>query len=87
MADTQFTPPTRSQNPLPRSSPFAINDSYSREGAEIGLLSFSPPNSLLDEDLRARRAHYASSSGLGSDFKNRQRFGDFTPRHSFDNIQ
>jgi len=75
-----FTPPDRSQNPLPRSSPFVVSESISHEGAEIGLLSFSPPNSLLDEDMRARRAQYAKAANLSSDFRNRQRFGEVTPR-------
>jgi hypothetical protein len=82
MADNTFTPPTRSQNPLPRSSPFVVPESVNREGAEIGLLSFSPPGSLLDDDLRARRARFAPSPNLSSDFKNRQKFGDITPRSS-----
>lgn len=80
MADTDFTPPTRSQNPLPRSSPFAVHESFNREGAEIGLLSFSPPGTLIDDELRAHRARFSPSSNLSSDFKNRQRFGDITPR-------
>lgn len=80
MADSTFSPPTRSQNPLPRNSPFAVQLDYSREGAEIGLLSFSPPSASIDEDLRARRARFVSSTNLASDFRNKIRFGDVTPR-------
>lgn len=81
MADTSLTPIIRAQNPLPRSSPFVNQDTFTREGAEIGLLSFSPPSSTLDEDLKARRARFGAHQNT-ADFKARQRFGDLTPRGS-----
>lgn len=37
-----ITPPVRTSNPLPLNSSFCVYDTH-REGAEVGLLSLSPP--------------------------------------------
>lgn len=80
MAQTTLTPPTRSQNPHPLNTPFAIpQNAKVLDGAEIGLLSFSPPPAI-DPELKSRRARFTRVQNLNSDFQNKLQFGDITPR-------
>jgi hypothetical protein len=70
--ETVVTPPLRAPNPITMNSPFATQKRVGREGAEIGLLSFSPPppspTPLADPDLFERRQRLKSrlSSGYES---------------------
>jgi len=71
------TPPMRSANPITMNSPFCHG--YGREGAEIGLLSFSPPSDLPSV-LSERRGRITSSPNM-NDYQNKKRFGDATTKH------
>lgn len=75
--EPSVTPPMRSANPIAMNSPFCYNTGGS--GAEIGLLSFSPPStdSLL-HIVGDRRARLPTSTA--SEFSTRKRFGDAAPR-------
>jgi hypothetical protein len=54
--ESVVTPPLRAPNPITMNSPFSTEKRVRREGAEIGLLSFSPPPNLLNDlDLIERR--------------------------------
>lgn len=48
------TPPVRAANPMALNSPFAYEDFGIPEGAELGLLSLSPPFSLFRDDVYSR---------------------------------
>jgi len=49
------TPPLRTHNPITMNSPFSTDRRLGREGAEIGLLSFSPPPSNIDTEFIERK--------------------------------
>jgi len=73
----------RSSNPLTMNSPFDVD--MATEGAEIGLLSFSPPldTFVMAVDNPARRAQQSAyrsniASSPNSDYLQKRRFGDTT---------
>jgi hypothetical protein len=75
--EPSVTPPMRSSNPVAMNSPFCYNTDGG--GAEIGLLSFSPPSSdSLLQLVGDRRARLPMNTG--SEFSTRKRFGDAAPR-------
>eukprot|EP01122_Echinamoeba_exundans_P007287 TRINITY_DN2202_c0_g1_i1.p1 TRINITY_DN2202_c0_g1~~TRINITY_DN2202_c0_g1_i1.p1 ORF type:complete len:325 (-),score=30.25 TRINITY_DN2202_c0_g1_i1:100-1074(-) len=75
--EPSVTPPMRSSNPVALNSPFCYNTEGG--GAEIGLLSFSPPSSdSLLQLVGDRRSRLPMNTG--SEFSTRKRFGDAAPR-------
>jgi hypothetical protein len=79
-----ITPPIRSSNPITMNSPFIYG--YGREGAEIGILSFSPPNSDVPSVLSSERRSRITSSPNTNDYYHKKRFGDVTTKHRPRNI-
>lgn len=66
-----ITPPRRSENPQAFNSPFTCcSESYYQEGAEIGLLCFSPPNKTFEELMKRPK-----ENTFQSDFEKKIRFG------------
>lgn len=75
--EPSVTPPMRSDNPVALNSPFFYDTESS--GAEIGLLSFSPPShDSLMQLVADRRARLPPSTA--SEYTTRKRFGDAAPR-------
>lgn len=80
-----ITPPIRSSNPITMNSPF-LPYGYGREGAEIGILSFSPPSSDVASVLSSDRRSRITSSPNTNDYYHKKRFGDVATKHRPRNI-